>query len=283
MIVTRTIEETRRIIGESGKKVVGLVPTMGYFHDGHIEIMRQARKECEFVLTSIFVNPSQFSPDEDFKDYPRDFERDREVAEAENMDVLFAPETSEMYGAGYDTWVDPGKAAAILCGTVRPGHFRGVATVVLKLFNIVKPAKAYFGMKDAQQLRIIEKMAADLDLGVEIVPVPTVREQGGLAMSSRNSYLTPEEKKQAEAIHQGLRRAHDAFNKGERTSDTLIRIIEHALEKVGIDEVDYVSVVDWKDFVEVNTVERDSLLAVACRVGKARLIDNEFLELTPRD
>ena len=265
---------SRKARGEG--KVIGLVPTMGYFHEGHLSLMRRARQECDLVVVSLFVNPIQFGPQDDFRSYPRDEKRDAEMAEKEGMDVLFIPSVSEMYPEGYSTYVEVQRLTEGLCGRFRPGHFRGVTTVVLKLFNIVNPHKAYFGEKDYQQLKVIEKMARDLNLDVEIVPCPTVREEDGLAMSSRNSYLSEEERRSATVIYKALIEAKRLYENGERDAKKLeSRVREILLNEKLVRKIDYVEVVHPETLEELEIVGEDgAVLAVALWIGRARLIDN---------
>jgi len=256
---------------------VGLVPTMGYLHEGHAALIRRARAECAAVIVTLFVNPAQFGPSEDLSRYPRDFERDRRLCEGEGADILYAPPTEEVYPAGFATGVDVGAIAARWEGEHRPGHFRGVATVVTKLLTGTRPDRAYFGEKDFQQLRVVERLTADLDLGAEIVPVPTVRERDGLALSSRNAYLDADTRPQAAAIFQGLRAAQLACAGGERDVSVLIARIECELLSADF-RVDYVAVVDPGTLEPLRRVERPARALVAARLGPVRLIDNMPLE-----
>jgi pantoate--beta-alanine ligase len=246
----RTVEEVRAEL--AGREAVGLVPTMGAFHEGHLALIRAARAECETVVVSVFVNPAQFGADEDFERYPRDEQRDANLAGQAGADYLFAPGRDEVYPAGYQTWVDVEQLGSVLEGAHRPGHFRGVATVCLKLFNIVRPDRAYFGQKDAQQVAVVRRMVRDLELAVEIRAVPTVRDADGLALSSRNAYLSPEDRERALALPRAL-----ATRDAERARKLLS----------GLD-ADYVEVADFEPRV----------LAAAVRVGGTRLIDNVVLE-----
>ncbi len=254
---------------------VALVPTMGFLHQGHMSLVREGRRIGDLLVVSIFVNPTQFGPSEDLDAYPRDLERDMAMCEAEGVDVVFAPPVDEIYPAGFDTTVKVGGVTEPLCGARRPGHFDGVATVVLKLFNMVRPHVAVFGMKDYQQLLVIRKLVRDLDLDVEVVGMPTVREPDGLAMSSRNSYLTQEERQRALALPRGLDAAAEAFRAGERDPRALERVARAVMEP-GI-SIDYVEVRDAGDLTEVERVEGPVVIAAAAFVGKARLIDNRVL------
>lgn len=279
--IVRKIEEMKALserFREEGK-VIGFVPTMGYFHEGHLSLMRRAREECGKVVVSLFVNPIQFGPQEDYHRYPRDEKRDAEMAEKEGVDVLFVPSVAEMYPEGYATYVVVERLTEGLCGKFRPGHFRGVTTVVLKLFNIVKPHKAYFGMKDYQQLKVIERMTRDLNLDIQIVPCPTVREADGLAMSSRNTYLSPQERKSASIIYRSLLSAREAFQQGERSAMKLREIVERMLkEEPLVSKIDYVEVVHPETLESIERIGEDgAVIAVALYIGKARLIDNILL------
>jgi pantoate--beta-alanine ligase len=265
----------------SRDRIIGFVPTMGALHDGHLSLMRRAREETGTVVASIFVNPTQFSPDEDFKRYPRDRERDTRLSLEAGVDILFAPEPSDIYPKDYHTYVEVEELTETLCGALRPGHFRGVTTVVLKLFNIVAPHRAYFGKKDFQQLVVIRKMTEDLNLSVEVVGCPTVREPDGLAMSSRNAYLTPEERASALSLVRSLDLAEGMIRRGERRA----RAVENAAREfiaqhAHVRSIDYVACVDPRTLKAVDTIEEGTVLAVAARVGNARLIDNRELTLS---
>ena len=274
MDVVRTVAELRRWRAEQTGCSVGFVPTMGYLHDGHLALVRRARIENERVVVSIFVNPLQFGPQEDYERYPRDLERDLALLRAERVDLVFAPSVEEMYPPGFATTVVvSGPVAERLEGEARPGHFRGVATVVTRLLNLVQPHRAYFGWKDAQQVLVVRRLVSDLALPVEIVPVPTVREPDGLAMSSRNVYLTPEERRVAAALPQALFAALERFRTGERAAEVLRRTVRDALAGTPV-RLEYVSVSDRESFEEVERVERPALLLVAAWVGTTRLIDN---------
>lgn len=261
---------------QAGKRI-GFVPTMGYFHEGHLALMRKARKLSDVVVVSIFVNPTQFGPGEDYERYPRNLERDFKLAEAEGVDLLFAPSEEEMYPVGYQTYVEVSDLSRPLCGASRPGHFRGVATVVLKLFNIVKPHLAVFGEKDYQQLQVIKRMVRDLNLEVEIVPHPIVREPDGLAMSSRNVYLSPEERKSALCLYQALELARRRVSEGQRDVPALKAELEEFISSHPHTRIDYVEFRDPETLEEKGMVDGPTLLALAVFVGKARLIDNTIL------
>jgi pantoate--beta-alanine ligase len=260
-------------------KVIGFVPTMGYFHEGHLSLMRRARNECDIVVVSIFVNPIQFGPGEDYERYPRDVERDLKMAEGVGVDIVFCPSVEEMYPEGYATYVNVERLTEGLCGAFRPGHFRGVTTVVTKLFNIVMPHKAYFGEKDYQQLVVIKRMVKDLNFPIEIVPCPTIRESDGLAMSSRNVYLSQEEREAALSLYRSLMTAKALFEKGERNASVLRKVVEEGLCSSELVKPQYVEVVDAETLEPIERIERDAVIAVAAFVGKARLIDNVILRV----
>ena len=258
---------------------LGLVPTMGYLHEGHLALVRRSLAECDTTVVSIFVNPTQFGPHEDYATYPRDMERDLALLRAEGVDLVFAPSEGEMYPKGSETWVEVGEPGRRLEGRHRPGHFRGVATVVAKLLNIVGPQRAYFGQKDGQQLAVIRRLVADLKMGVCLVAVPTVRETDGLALSSRNVYLTPEQRGAAPTIYRALCRAHELWKAGERSGDRLRREVRHILEREPLVEgIDYVSVADTDRLEELDAVRQPAMVSVAVHIGSARLIDNVLLE-----
>ncbi len=257
---------------------VGFVPTMGYLHEGHLALVRQARAENPSVVVSIFVNPTQFGPREDFRHYPRDPERDLTLLEKEGADVVFTPSAAEMYPPQFDSRVEVGKVAERLEGASRPGHFKGVTTVVAKLFNIVQPTRAYFGQKDAQQALVIKKMAADLNMNLEIVTVPTVREPDGLAMSSRNIYLNPEERQAAAVLYQALTLVQQLYSHGETDAQCLRQEITSLIQKEPLANIDYVSVADAETLDELGTASPLALVSLAVKIGKTRLIDNIVLE-----
>lgn len=258
---------------------VGLVPTMGYLHEGHLTLVRRARVENQCLVVSIFVNPAQFGPGEDFERYPRDERRDLELLRAEGVDAVYAPSPLEVYPEGFQTSVIVEHVAAPLEGAARPGHFRGVTTVVTKLFNAVGPHRAYFGRKDAQQLRVIRRMARDLDMAVEIVACDIVRESDGLAMSSRNVYLSTDQRRAAPVIFQALRHAHARFNEGERDADALRDAVARMILMEPLATLEYVSLADSESLEEVaGPVRAPALLSVAVRFGATRLIDNVELD-----
>ena len=260
------------------ERPLGLVPTMGYLHEGHLALVRRARGENRSLAVSIFVNPAQFGPGEDFDTYPRDAERDLLLLEREGADLVFTPTLEEMYPRGSVTWVEMGELSRRLEGEHRPGHFRGVATVVAKLFNLVRPDRAYFGQKDGQQAVVIRRMAADLNLGVEVVVAPTVREADGLAMSSRNVHLTEEERRAAPVIYRALSGAQGLWRKGQGDGEALRREVRRVLGgEPLVGAIDYVSVADMATLEELETVAGTAMLSVAVRMGKTRLIDNVVL------
>ncbi|MFH0942243.1 MAG: pantoate--beta-alanine ligase [Chloroflexota bacterium] len=277
MRVIETIPEMVRLRRELGTPV-GFVPTMGYLHEGHIALVRKARAENATVIASIFVNPTQFGPAEDLSRYPRDIPRDLKMLEAARTDIVFIPEAAEMYPAGYATWVEATGITERLEGATRHGHFRGVATVVAKLFNIILPDRAYFGQKDAQQLLVIEKMVRDLDMRIKIVSVATVREPDGLAMSSRNVYLNPEERRQATALHRSLKEAERLYREGEKEADTIRRQMMALIQQEPLARIDYISIADSATLKELKTVTPPALVSLAVRFGSTRLIDNLVLE-----
>jgi pantoate--beta-alanine ligase len=274
----RDMMELSRRWRAEGKRV-GFVPTMGYLHGGHETLMRTARPECDILVVSIFVNPTQFGPNEDFSRYPRDLERDLAICGGVPVDYVFHPTPEEMYPAGSATFVEVERLTAGLCGASRPGHFRGVATVVTKLLNLVKPHKAYFGQKDAQQLAVIRRMVADLFIDTEIVGVPTVREADGLAMSSRNVYLQGPERQAALVLSRALRRAQGMVAAGERRVEVLEAALHAEIAAEPLARLDYARVVDAESLEPITTLERPALCALAVFIGKTRLIDN--CELRP--
>ncbi len=256
---------------------LGFVPTMGYLHEGHLSLVRHARAENDHTAVSIFVNPTQFLPNEDFKTYPRDEAQDLALLEKEAADLVFLPEVRDMYPDGYGTFVNVEGLSSVLEGARRPGHFRGVATVVAKLFNLVEPTRAYFGQKDAQQVLVLKKMVADLNMNLEIIVCPTLREKTGLAMSSRNVYLTPEERHHACIIPQALFAARELLLAGERNGDSLRRRMRQMIETVPGVRIDYVSVADPETLVELEQVTKTALASLAVNFGPIRLIDNIIL------
>ena len=258
-------------------KTIGFVPTMGALHAGHQSLLERARRENGVVVASIYVNPTQFGPEEDFKEYPRTFEADQELCIQAGVDYIFAPDS--LYAPGALTWVEVGKLEDVLCGLSRPGHFRGVATVVAKLLNIVRPDRAYFGLKDAQQLVLVRQMARDLNFDCAIVPCEIVREPDGLALSSRNRHLTPEERKQALALSKALEYCRNQVGRGERDALKLMAGMMDILNQQPAVEVDYVSVVDANTLQDLRTLQGEVLVAIAAKVGATRLIDNTQFRL----
>jgi len=276
MNAAKTIPDFHRLRGELAAPV-GFVPTMGFLHDGHLSLVRRARAECASVVASIFVNPSQFAPSEDLADYPRDLNRDVNLLEDAGTDLVLAPPVEAVYPEGYDTWVTVERLTERLEGASRPTHFRGVATIVAKLFNLVRPERAYFGQKDGQQALVLRRLIRDLDFDIDLVVCPTVREPDGLAMSSRNAYLTPEERKAAAILYRALQHAEALYANGERNASKLRGEMEKLLRTEPLARPDYVSVADTEDLTELDTVDRKALASLAVRIGKTRLIDNTVL------
>jgi len=273
MKVVKTAAELSRLRGKLPGPV-GFVPTMGYLHQGHLVLVRRAKAENASVAASVFVNPTQFGPKEDFKQYPRDPMRDLALLEGEGTDIVFMPPMEEIYPPGFNRWVDVGRLGRRLEGASRPGHFRGVATVVARLFELVKPDRAYFGQKDAQQLIVIKKMVTDLDMNLEVVAVPTVREPDGLAMSSRNTYLSPEERKQAAVLYQALTLAKRLYGDGERNTAAIRRKMTALIQKQPLAAIDYISIADAETLEELDEVKPPALVSMAVKIGRTRLIDN---------
>ena len=263
----------------SAKRPLGLVPTMGALHEGHMALVKQARKDNSTLAATIFVNPSQFGPQEDLSAYPRDLERDLALLREEGVDLVFTPSVEEIYPPGFNTWVDVGGLGDRLEGAHRPGHFRGVATVVAKLFNIIGPDRAYFGQKDGQQSAVIRKMVRDLDLDVEVVMVPTVRDSDGLALSSRNAYLTEEQRRAAPVVYRALQLAQRLWQEGITDGRWIRSETRRVLESEGlIERIDYVSVANAETLEELDIVKGRVMVSVAVQLGKPRLIDNIILE-----
>ncbi len=282
MKILKTVKEVKEEVKgwkEQGLQI-GLVPTMGWLHEGHLSLIKNARANNDRVAVSIFVNPMQFGPDEDFDSYPRDLERDAKLCEEAGVDLIFAPQPEEMYPNGFCSYVDMNGLTGGLCGKSRPIHFRGVQTVVNKLFNIVTPDNAYFGEKDAQQLAVIKRMVLDLNMNVKICGCPIIREEDGLAKSSRNSYLSPEERALAPIINKAMTAGKEMIIKGERDSAKVIKVISDIILSVGVTKIDYVSIVDSLTLEPVEKIESDILCACAVYMGtSARLIDNFNLEI----
>ncbi|MBM4463521.1 MAG: pantoate--beta-alanine ligase [Chloroflexi bacterium] len=281
MRVLPTIAEFKQVRQEEVTSV-GFVPTMGYLHEGHLVLARRAKAENDIAAVSIFVNPAQFGPTEDFARYPRDPDRDLALLEKEGVDWVFMPSVEDMYPQGSSTWVDVEKVTDRLEGAIRPGHFRGVATVVAKLFNIVQPTRAYFGQKDAQQVVVIKRMVADLNMNLEIVVVPTVREPDGLAMSSRNVYLNPQERQAALVLWKSLNLAQQLWLEGERRAERIRQQMTNLIQKEPLAKIEYVSIAHPETLEELTEIDQPALVSLAVRIGKTRLIDNITLESQPR-
>jgi pantoate--beta-alanine ligase len=279
MEIVSTIADVRARVSSAraAGKSIGLVPTMGFFHEGHLTLFRTAAAECGYVVVSLFVNPTQFEPGEDFDAYPRDLDRDAAMAESAGVDLLFTPTPEEMYPEGDATWIEVGKLGEPLCGQFRPRHFRGVATVVAKLFNIALPDRAYFGEKDFQQIVVIRRMARDLQFPLAVVSVPTVREPDGLAMSSRNIHLASEERVAAQALSRALAAAQALFAAGETSASRLRAEAMRIIGEEPLARLQYAEIVDAEDLAAVETITRPAVLAVAALVGRTRLIDNTVL------
>ncbi|MFO0985319.1 MAG: pantoate--beta-alanine ligase [Planctomycetota bacterium] len=278
-VVVKDIAGMREIVLSARAELasVGFVPTMGALHEGHMSLVRAAKKENDVCVVSVFVNPIQFGPGEDYERYPRAFDQDKELLERNGADTIFKASVEEMYPGGFGTYVVQDRLPDLLCGKSRPGHFRGVMTVCAKLFNIVKPDRAYFGQKDFQQTVVIRRMVRDLGFGIDVRVLPTVRDADGLALSSRNAYLAPDERQRALAIHRALVGARDAFARGERDRDAIVRGMRAALAAPGGVEVDYTEVVDADTLEAANPVSGESVAVIAARVGQTRLIDNACL------
>lgn len=276
MKVVKTIKEVREIVSSWRRDglTVGLVPTMGYLHEGHQSLISKSVSENDRTVVSVFVNPIQFGPNEDLEAYPRDIEHDKIAVETAGGDLIFHPEPSEMYPSHFTSFVDTTETTELLCGACRPTHFRGVCTVVSKLFNIVQPDRAYFGQKDAQQLATIRRFVRDLDFDIEIVPCPIVREEDGLAKSSRNTYLSKEERKAALVLSRSLKAGRELIEKGERNAANVISAIRNVLAEEPLARVDYVEVVDFCNIQRTETITGEVLVAIAVFIGKTRLIDN---------
>ncbi|MDY3675137.1 MAG: pantoate--beta-alanine ligase [Prevotella sp.] len=276
MKVVKTIKEVREIVSSWRRDglTVGLVPTMGYLHEGHQSLISKSVSENDRTVVSVFVNPIQFGPNEDLEAYPRDLKRDMEAVEAVGGDLIFNPEPAEMYPSHFTSFIDTTETTELLCGAVRPVHFRGVCTVVGKLFNIVTPDRAYFGQKDAQQLATIRRFVRDLNFGLEIVPCPIVREADGLAKSSRNTYLSPAERNAALILSKSLALGKKAVDEGERDASKVVSIITESLQTEPLARIDYVEVVDFENIQRVETISGETLVAIAVYIGKTRLIDN---------
>lgn len=281
MIIYHTIAEIREFVRQARVKgsSIGFVPTMGYLHEGHLELIHRAKEMCDCVIVSIFVNPTQFGPGEDLERYPRDLERDARLAEGAGVDAIFNPGAQEIYPPGYCTYVDVERITERLCGFSRPGHFRGVATVVTKLFNIVKPDQAFFGQKDAQQVLVIQRMAADLNMEVGVVTVPTVREPDGLAMSSRNVYLDAGQRQAALVLSRSLKMAADEVRAGEHSATKIRQSVIEMIKAEPLADIDYVEIYSHPELEPVELIAGPALLAMAVKIGQTRLIDNTILRM----
>ena len=280
MKILRTVEEIKAFSAEMSKagKSIGLVPTMGALHEGHLTLMREARKNCEVVIASVFVNPTQFGPNEDYEAYPRRFEEDCAKLETVGVDAVFHPEPEVMYPKDYMTYVNvEGDITGKLCGARRPGHFRGVATVLTKLFNLSRATDAFFGQKDAQQVVVVRRFVEDLNIPVNIHMVPIVREESGLARSSRNMYLSAEEKEAALVLSRSLQKAERAFGEGEKQVEALKALVREEISKEELAEIDYVEIYSFPGLKEIAAIAEPALLAIAVKIGKTRLIDNVIL------
>ena len=280
--IVESIAEIRALVAAARKegKSIGFVPTMGALHAGHLELMKEARKLCDLVVVSIFVNPTQFGPNEDFDAYPRTWDEDVAACRSVGVDAVFHPPARELYPDGWGTWVEVAGVTDKLCGKSRPMHFRGVATVVTKLFNIIQPDKAFFGQKDAQQVIVLKKMVRDLNMFHEIIMVPIVRDADGLAKSSRNAYLSPEQRQAALVLHQGLSKALVMVEAGERDIATIKAAVLRHIQSAALAEVEYVELYSFPGLTEMILLDQTALLAVAVRFGSTRLIDNMIL--TPK-
>ncbi len=277
MKIVETIAEMRKLRPKLAEPV-GFVPTMGYLHEGHLSLVKRARAENTSVIASIFVNPTQFGPQEDFSSYPRDTERDLALLEKENTDVVFMPSAEEMYPPQSNTWVEVVKVTERLEGTSRPTHFKGVTTIVAKLFHIVQPTRAYFGQKDAQQVIVIKKMVTDLNMNLEVAACPTVRESDGLAMSSRNTYLNKKQRQAAVVLYQSLKLAGQLYSQGEKDAERIRQEMTTLIEKQPLANIDYVSIANTETLEELDTVNPPALVSLAVRFVKTRLLDNVVLE-----
>ncbi|BCY19441.1 pantothenate synthetase [Leptolinea sp. HRD-7] len=276
MEIVRTLEELRAA-KKNMKGTIGLAPTMGFLHAGHISLVKRARQECDHVVVSIFVNPTQFAPNEDFAAYPRDLERDAALLKEAGTDLIFAPMDEVMYPQGYQTYVTVEEVTKVLEGAMRPTHFRGVTTVVAKLFNAVQPDKAFFGQKDAQQVAVLSRMVKDLNYNLEMVVCPIVRDRDGLALSSRNTYLDETQRKAALVLSRSLRKARSIFDSGERSSKAIRAAMEDVFAAEPAAKVQYVSIADTETLLEIDHIKSQALVSMAVYIGKTRLIDNTVL------
>ncbi|MED0669827.1 pantoate--beta-alanine ligase [Aneurinibacillus aneurinilyticus] len=277
MRTVSSIQELRASLKEVRPQTIGFVPTMGYLHEGHLSLVDKAKETADVVVMSIFVNPLQFGPHEDLENYPRDLERDSHLAESRGVDILFFPSVEEMYPSGSKTTVSVQDITESMCGASRPGHFDGVTTVVAKLFNIVQPDYAFFGMKDAQQIAVVMQMVRDLNMPVEVVPCPIIREADGLALSSRNVYLSPEEREQALVLSRALQQVQSMVGLGERNVKTLCTAIEKVIQESPLASIDYIELRTYPGLMPIEELRGDCIVALAVRFGHTRLIDNIIL------
>ncbi len=261
------------------KGSVGFVPTMGYLHEGHLSLVRNSKNENDFTIVSIFVNPTQFGPNEDLESYPRDIDRDCKLLDNLDVDYLFNPKVEDMYPKNFSTFITPEGLVNVLCGARRPGHFRGVTTIVTKLFNIIKPHRAYFGQKDAQQFFVLNRMVRDLNFDIELRMIPIVREEDGLAMSSRNIYLTPEQRKDASLLFKSLNLAKKLIENGERDPNIIVSKMEELINSSEYSRIDYIEIRDTENLENVDIIKGEVLIALAVYFGRARLIDNMILKV----
>lgn len=281
MEIANTVKRAKEIVKDarnSGKKV-GLVPTMGYLHEGHLSLVKQSKENTDFTVVSIFVNPAQFGPNEDFDRYPRDFKRDEALLKEFGVDMVFYPTVDEMYPPSYSTYVNVEKITDHLCGASRPGHFRGVATVVCKLFHIIEPDKAFFGLKDYQQFLVIKKMVNDLNMNINVIGVPIVREKDGLAMSSRNVYLSAEERRSALSLSQSFQVVQEELSKGNRDADSIIKKVEDFISSHPFTKIDYIEIANPDTLEKICKINGRFLYALAVYINKTRLIDNKIFEV----
>ncbi len=281
VIVARTPKEVKEIIRDWKKQgySIGLVPTMGYLHEGHGSLIERAVKENDKVMVSVFVNPIQFGPNEDLETYPRDFDADLQMIEKLGADMVFHPEPSDMYAPDFSTTISVAGVSENLCGARRPGHFNGVCTVVTKLFNLSEADRAYFGQKDAQQLAVVRRMVRDLNANIEIIGCPIIREDDGLAKSSRNTYLNPDERKAATVLSKALRTGKQMIESGEKNAEVVKSKITEIISKEPLAKIDYVEITDWNSIEPVDIIDRSTLCAIAVYIGKTRLIDNFIYEV----
>jgi len=278
-VITRVKEMQHRAEHlRSEGRIIAFVPTMGYLHEGHLSLMREGRKHGDVLVISIFVNPTQFGPGEDYETYPQDMERDLELIQAVGGDIVFNPSAGEMYPPEFQTYVEVERVTGHLCGVSRPHHFRGVTTVVLKLFNVVRPHMVFFGQKDYQQWITIKRMVRDLNMDIEIIGLPTVRESDGLAMSSRNAYLNSDERKAAQCLYRALLKGQNLFRQGARRAEIILREVRHVIETEPFVQIDYVTIADAHTLEDIAEIKKEAIIAVAAKIGSARLIDNIILK-----